>query len=262
MQERGDVRREEHHLRVLDARQQMMGTDRLWAGRYEAGDVIRYSRGSKVFGIYPGEYARVKDVDVKQNRITIERDEGEQDSYDPRRLSGVAVYREVGRSFSEGDRVQFTAPSKDLHVANQELGTIQQINDAGDLDIRMDSGLEVAFNIRKHPHVDHGYAMTICRSQGPTADRVLIHLDTENSELLINHFTCVAVSHGQYDAQIYTNDRIELAHNLGRDLSRRTAPEGQEHDTIAQKVVRLPLHHDSHEREQEYAQGIEFGIGN
>jgi hypothetical protein len=38
-----------------------------------------------------GCHARVKNVDAKENRITVERDNGERESYDPRRLSGVAV---------------------------------------------------------------------------------------------------------------------------------------------------------------------------
>jgi len=140
MQGRGDVRNEEHKLRVLDSQQQMTGADRQWAVQYEPGDVIRYSRGRKVLSIAPGEYACVKDVKIEENRITVERENGVQESYDPRRLSGVTVYQEVARAFSEGDRVQFTAPSRNLHVANRELGTIQQINDTGDLGIRMDSG--------------------------------------------------------------------------------------------------------------------------
>jgi hypothetical protein len=48
----------------------------------------------------------------------------------------VAVYQEVERAFSEGDRVQ----SKALHVAYRELGTIENINHAGDAQIRMDPG--------------------------------------------------------------------------------------------------------------------------
>ena len=118
------MRNEEHKLRVLDSRQAMTGADRQWALQYEPGDVIRYSRGSKVLGIEPGEYARVKDVNIKENRITVERENGVQKNYDPRRLSGVAVYQEVDRAFSEGDRTQFTAPSRDLRIANRELGTI------------------------------------------------------------------------------------------------------------------------------------------
>jgi hypothetical protein len=97
-------------------------------------------------GIEPGEYARVENVDAKENRITIKCGNGEHMSYDPRRLSGVAVYQEVERSFSEGDRVQFTAPLKELHLANRELGTIERINNASYVQIRIDSGGEVAFN--------------------------------------------------------------------------------------------------------------------
>ena len=223
MQHRGDVSEDEHKLRVLNSRQEMTGADRQWAGQYEEGDLVRYTRGSKVLGIEPGEYARVEQANVKDNRITIERENGEHQTYDPRRLSGVAVYHETERAFSEGDRVQFTAPSRDLHVANRELGTIDKINYAGDVQICMDSGREVAFNIREHPHLDHGYAVTSHSSQGQTAERVLIHVDTEKSELLVNNrFAYVAVSRGQYDAQIYTNDRSELTLDLSRDLTQRT----------------------------------------
>jgi len=204
LQDRGEVSLEEHKLRVLESRQEMTGADRQWAGQYEAGDVVRYTRGSKVLGIDPGEYARVEAVDAKGNRITIEREGGERDSYDPRRLSGVAVYHEVERDFSEGDRVQFTAPSKELHVANRELGTIEKINDAGDVEIHMDSGRDVHFNIHDHAHLDHGYAVTSHSSQGQTADRVLVHVDTEKSEQLVNsRFAYVSVSRAIRRADLY-----------------------------------------------------------
>jgi len=261
MQERGDVRSQEHNLRVLDSRQEMTGADRQWAGQYEAGDVVRYSRGSKVLGIEPGEYARVKDVDVKQNLITVEPEGGKQESYDPRRLSGVAVYQEVDRAFSEGDREQFTAPSKDLHVANRELGIIQKINAGGDLEILMDSGREIAFNIREHPHLDHGYAVTSHSSQGQTADRVLIHVDTEKSELLVNNrFAYVSISRGQYEAQIYTDNKNELARDLSPDLARPTTTQAEEQPGVGQGVESKSTHKEPHEHEQEQALGIGFGL--
>src|SRR5580698_139654 len=95
MQNRGDVSKDEHKLRVLESRQELTGADRQWAAQYEAGDVIRYSRGSKTEGIAPGEYARVIGVDPKENRITIERQNRSAQTYDPRRLSGVSVHREA-----------------------------------------------------------------------------------------------------------------------------------------------------------------------
>jgi hypothetical protein len=49
----------------------------------------------------------------------------------------------------------------------------------------------------------------------------------------------VAVSRGRYDAQIYTNDKSELAQHLSRDISQRTAldnSEGQDHHA-GQKIA-------------------------
>jgi len=236
MQWRG-VSQEEYKLPVLNSRQEMTGADRQWAGQYEEGDVVRYMRGSKVMGIEPGEYARVDRVDPRENRITIERENGVQQTYDPRRLSGVAVYHEVQREFSQGDRVQFTSPSRELHVTNRELGTVEGVSNAGNLEIRMDSGREVRFNIREHPHLDYGYAVTSHSSQGQTAERVLVHVDTDKGELLVNNrFAYVSVSRGQYDAQIYTNDRSELAWNLSRDNSQRTATETQQEQQAVPKI--------------------------
>src|SRR5207245_1954769 len=146
-------------------------------------------------------------------------------SYDPRRLNGVTLYRETQRGFSQGDRVQFTAPNRERHIANRELGTIEKIDDSGNLELRLDSGRTVAFNIKENPHVDYGYAVTSHSSQGQTADRVLVHVDTQQAgEKLVNRrFAYVAVSRGRFDAQIYTNDMADLAQGLGRDVSRRSA---------------------------------------
>ena len=259
MQGRGDVSREEHKLRTLDSRQEMTGADRQWAAQYEEGDLVRYTRGSKVLGIDPGEYARVDRVDARENRITIERENGTQQTYDPRRLSGVAVYQEVQRDFSQGDRVQFTAPSRELQVANRELGTIERASHSGNLEIRMDSGHEVRFNIRQHPHLDNGYAVTSHSSQGQTAERVLIHVDTDKSELLVNdRFAYVSVSRAQYDARIYTNDRSKLSRSLSRDSSERTATEVQEQQPTSPKLDPVSA---QGERPAEEEQGHSLGVG-
>lgn len=62
---------------------------------------------------------------------------------------------------------------------------------------------------------------------------MLIHVDTDKSELLVNNrFAYVSVSRAQYDARIYTNDRSELARNLSRDNSQRTATETPEQQPV------------------------------
>jgi conjugative relaxase-like TrwC/TraI family protein len=227
MQREGYVNREEHQVSVLVPRQEITGTDRQWAERYEAGDVVRYSRGSKAVGIEAGDYTRVEQVDAKSNQVTVRTDDERTLSYDPRRLQGVTIYRETARTFAEGDRVQSTAPDWARDVANRELGTIERIDATGRMEIRWDSGRTSSFEASERYHLDHGYAMTSHSSQGQTAGRVLVHVEIERAgEKLVNQrLAYVAVSRGQYDARIYTDDKVKLVRALNRDVSHRSALE-------------------------------------
>src|SRR5229473_960960 len=221
LQRSGLVSNEEHRIRTLVPRQDLTGADRTWAERYEVGDVLRYSRASKETGIGKGQYAQVKSIDAPKNRLTVELQDGTQHTYDPRRQQGVSVFREEMRSFSVGDRIQFTAPANELKVANRESGTIENIEEDGRLHLKIDGGRSVELDPRKHLHLDHGYAMTSHSSQGQTADRVLIHVDTElgAKDLLNSRMAYVSVSRGRYDAQIYTNNAQTLGQELSRDVS-------------------------------------------
>jgi conjugative relaxase-like TrwC/TraI family protein len=227
MQREGYVDHEEHQVSVLVPRQEVTGADRQWAGRYEAGDVVRYSRGSKALGVQAGDYARVEQVDAKDNRLTVTTDEENKVSYDPRRLQGVTLYRETERAFAEGDRVQLTAPDRVRDVANRELGTIERIDANGRMGIRFDSRRTVSFEPHERRHLDYGYTVTSHSSQGQTADRVLVHVETERAgEQLVNRrLAYVALSRGRYDAQLYTDDKGKLARLLNRDVSHRSALE-------------------------------------
>ncbi len=94
---------------------------------------------------------------------------------------------------------------------------MEGIGQDGRLSLKMDGGHELQLDPRLHPHLDHGYAVTSHSSQGQTADRVLIHVDTElgAKDLLNNRMAYVAVSRGAYDAQLFTNDREKLGAAAG-----------------------------------------------
>jgi hypothetical protein len=86
--------------------------------------------------------------------------------------------------------------------------------------------------------------MTSDSSQGLTADRILIHVDTElvAKGLLNNRMAYVAVSRGAYDAQLFTNDREKLPAVLGHDVSQHSAhvPEIKPDQTIAPQQEVFP----------------------
>src|SRR5271163_3184996 len=225
LQSRGLVSKEEHSVRTLVPRQEMTGADRSWAQQYQVDDILRYSRTSKETGIKKGDYSRVLDVNAQANTLTVVRGNGEQTTYDPRRQVGVSVYREREKRFSVGDRIQFTAPNQELKTANRDLGTVESIGPDGTMRLRLDDERRVDFNPQHHPHLDHGYAVTSYSSQGQTAERVLVNVDTELAakDLLNSRMAYVSISRGQWDAQIFTDSREKLPQALGHDVSHQSA---------------------------------------
>jgi len=118
--------------------------------------------------------------------------------------------------------------------------------------LKLSRGRSIDFDSQRIPHLDHGYAVTSYSSQGQTAERVLIHVDTELGarDLLNNRMAYVAVSRGQWDAQIFTNDRGKLSQALSLDVSHPSAhkPE-QAIVSMQQNIAPSPAH------------GLEQGIG-
>jgi ATP-dependent exoDNAse (exonuclease V) alpha subunit len=239
LQERGLVESENHAMRVLASRSDMTGADRAWAARYEVGDVLHYQRGSTAIGIEPRSYARVVATDPKANSLTVEKSNRQQVTYDPSRLRGISAYREIERDFSIGDRLQFTAPNKELGVANRDLGTVQAIGENGKMVVRMDGGKNrmVTFDPEQMRHFDHGYAVTSHSSQGLTSERVLVNMDTNvHPDLINDRFAYVSVSRASQDAQIFTNDAATLVESLSRDVSKASAIDFGKVQTSVAKV--------------------------
>lgn len=212
--------------RVLLANRRTNLSNQGWPLR--VGDVLHYQRGSRKLGIAAHTYARVLRTNPKENLLMVEKADGKQLTYAPSRLRGISAYREIEREFTLGDCIVFTAPIREFHVANRDLGTIQQIGKDGKITISLDGYRRRSFVIdsKRTRHFDHGYAMTSHSSQGLTSDRVLINIDTASHPELINsRFAYVSVSRASQDAQIFTNDASTIAELLSRDVSKASALE-------------------------------------
>ena len=220
----GTIASEDHSFRVLVQRQEMTGAERSWASRYEINDVVRYARGAKA--------SESKQESMEQSSASIRpptclpsrNRTGELANYDPRRLTGVNVYREVAQEFSVGDRIQFTAPDKSLGVANRDLAVIESIAPDGRITARLDNNRQIEFNASEHRHFDHGYAVTSHSSQGLTAERVLVNADTGvHPDLLNSRFGYVSISRASHEATVFTNDVKALGQSIGSEKTKTSA---------------------------------------
>ena len=160
------------------------------------------------------------------NQLTVEQANHELATYDPRRLTGVSVYREIQREFSVGERIQFTAPDKSLGIANRDMAAIDAIHPEGRLSVRPDNGRQIEFNPNEYRHLDHGYAVTSHSSQGLTAELVLVHADTSvHPDLVNSRFGYVSISRASHEATLFTDDLAKLGPQLGADVSKTSALE-------------------------------------
>jgi len=221
----GALADDDREFRTLTHRSDMTGADREWAARYQAGDILKYTSGSKLHGIARESSARVVSTNGRDNTLTVEREDGQTVTYDPKRLKGANVYQEVTREFATGDRIQFTAPDKQLEVNNRDLATIVKLED-GQITVQMDTkgGRFVTFDPAHMRSFDHGYAVTSHSSQGLTEGRVIANIDIDSSRSLINtRLAYVAISRASEDARIYTNDAEALGTRLATEISKTAA---------------------------------------
>ena len=136
----------------------------------------------------------------------------------------VVVQAERGeRQFATGDRIMFLRNERGLGVKNGTLGTIGQVS-AEHMNVRLDDGREVGFDLKDYAHVDHGYAATIHKSQGVTVDRV----DVLATPGMDRHAAYVALSRHRDGVQLhYGRDDFasdaKLAAVLSRDRSKDMA---------------------------------------
>ena len=90
------------------------------------------------------------------------------------RLEEFVCETQQGRvGFSVGDRVQFTAISRDLGLKNGEYGTLVGAS-KHKFTVEKDDGETISFNPGLYKNLRHGYATTIYKSQGRTLEEVSI----------------------------------------------------------------------------------------
>ena len=139
------------------------------------------------------------------------------------------------RAFAVGDRILFTRNDHDLGVKNGTLGTVEAIGD-NQLIVRPDGegkSRPITFQPRRYNTFDHGYATTIHKSQGATADRAFIL----GSTTMDRHLTYVALTRHRDQAHIYGD------HSSLRKLGRNHTPEQARHTPNRHRRNRGPTMH-------------------
>ena len=142
------------------------------------------------------------------------------------------------RTFAPGDRIMFLRNERSLGVKNGTLGTIERVSEQH-MVVRTDDGRRVAFDTKDYRDFDHGYAATIHKAQGMTADRTHVlatpGMDRHGAYVALSrHRDGVALHYGRDDFR----DQGKLVRTLSRDRPKDMASDHARADPAQQFAER------------------------
>jgi Ti-type conjugative transfer relaxase TraA len=119
---------------------------------------------------------------------------------------------------AQGDRIVITRNAKVLGMTNGELATVTGLSERrGETEItaRFDAGHTRTWRVSEHPHVEHGYALTVHKAQGVSVERAYV---LAHESMSAREWSYVAGSRAREAVHLYA-DR-HTAKDLGQIMER------------------------------------------
>lgn len=189
---------------------------------FQKGDAVQFQRDYRSLGVEKGQTGEVLRADARLNTVTVKLDSGREITVlaDRQRMQ---TYERVEKEFTAGDRVRFTQNDHAAGMRNGQQGTVEKF-DGKTMTVKLDSGQTKAIDLDQHKHVDHAYVSTSHGAQGQTADRVMIHHNTEAGRHG-DRETYVNATRAREDVTVYTQDVDRAATQAGIELNKEVAIE-------------------------------------
>ncbi|WP_297391159.1 MobF family relaxase [Acidiferrobacter sp.] len=177
-------------------------------------------------------------TDPTRNTVTARNREGEEKVFKPRDLNPkeVGLYTKRDLALDVGDRVVFTENRRGDGYQNNETGTVVSV-DADKVRIKKDNGKEVELAAAAMHAVDHGWAVTVHRSQGRTIDRAFVA--GMASKMATAALAYVACTRERLHLHIFTDHIKRLQQSWARVADRETAKDAVERAAAAQETAPL-----------------------
>ncbi len=119
---------------------------------------------------------------------------------------------------AEGDRIVITRNAKLLGMMNGDLATVTALTERhGEVEItaQLDEGRTRTWRVRDHPHIEHGYALTVHKAQGASVERAYV---LAHESMSAREWSYVAGSRAREAVHLYAER--STADDLGRIMER------------------------------------------
>ncbi len=207
---------------------------------YQVGDVVRFGRAYKrELQVEKGEQLTVKAIEGDNNQVVLLREDGSQVHWRPRTTKRIEVYKKQTRELAVGDLVQFTKNDKDKGHINGQSAKVVALGKEG-LTLQLASQEKQTLSYSAPLHLDHGYAVTVYKSQGQTVDKLIAHIDTAKKELIGHEAFYVAISRQRKQIELHTDDAKKLPSIVRAQMTERPALDMAKSPQRAQSQDKAP----------------------
>ncbi len=199
------------------------GAQRKDVRRYEPGQVLVFHKGVK--NAKRNEHLTV--VGTNKNKIVAKNAEGKEVSLTGKQAGAFGVFTRQSIEVAEGDQLLLQANYKQrgMEITNGDIGLVKSVDGKGR--IHLVDGRVLPDSYRRFKH---GYAMTAHRSQGKSADAVIVSADRMDGDLFY-----VAASRGREFVRVLTSNLPLLRESVTWDSKRQSATELNEENRAKQR---------------------------
>lgn len=194
--------------------------ERRFAKYYRPGDIIQPEKSYKSSGLERGQLYTVLELG-QGNRLILQNSKGEQLAINPQRHAALSIYRPEKQEYAPGDILRVTKNDAKLDLANGDRFVVEKV-DGHKLTLRGNNRQLEIDTQGKPVHLDYAYVSTAHSSQGLTADRALINVDTK-SRTTGQDVYYVGISRARDHALIYTDDHAKLPAAVSREAIKHAA---------------------------------------
>lgn len=208
-----------NHNFIIKESKQIKASDSYFSESYALGDIISINGSIPKFK--RGEQGEI--ISIKKNSITIETNSKQIKEIDLTQYGAdINAHTKTTKPFKIGEKIIFTKNIKNSPIKNGVMGVIDNIKKDGSITTSLQNGKSYDFNINEYNYIDYAYAITDIKSQGVSADSVLILADSRMSSK--NSFY-VQVTRAKQNIEVITDnqkllqERIKNASNKDSTLN-------------------------------------------
>lgn len=187
---------------------------------YEEGDIVRFRRPYKRWGIERNSYWCIANTDALHGIAELTDGHGRRVTWNPAAWgTKVDVFRPTEAQLAIGDQIRWTMNDKSLGLNNGSRGTVRGIDaEQKTAEIVFRSGKNITINYHDHSaqHWDYDYVSTVHAAQGQTTDRVIYHAESFRYNLSSQKALYVTLSRAKHGVAIYTDSKDRLIERISQ----------------------------------------------